>query len=200
MGPSHLASDPKKGLRSGSLIGFLDESGVSDRPPIRRTWSRRGVTPIVRSAGGWRTRSLIGTITCTPRGNRPHLFLAIRPRAVRIPDVLRFLRHLRRHFRGRTLILILDNLKAHHSRAVRAYVRTQRDWLTIRYLPSYAPELNPVEYAWSALDGKDLANACADTMADLDRRVRNSARRLRRHPDVLAGCLNASGLFKRRNV
>lgn len=200
MGSEHLATDPKKGLCCGSLIGFLDESGVSDRPSIRRTWSRRGVTPIIRSAGGWRTRSLIGTITCTPRGNRPRLFLAIRPCAVRTPDAIRFLTHLRQHLGDRTLILIWDNLKVHRSRRVQAFLRTQRDWLTVRRFPSYAPDLNPVEYVWSTLDGKDLANTCPDALADLDRRVRNGARRLRRHPDVLTGCLRASGLFKRTSV
>jgi len=114
-----------------------------------------------------------------------------------MPDGIRFLRHLHRHLGDRTLILIWDHLRVHRSRTVAAFLRTQRDWLTVRYLPPYAPDLNPVEYVWSALDGKDLANTCPDALAGLDRRVRNGARRIRRHPNVLCGCLRASGLFRR---
>ena len=32
--------------------------------------------------------------------------------------------------------------------------------------PAYAPELNPVEYAWSAVKGKQVANLCAGELEE----------------------------------
>ncbi|MGH8161117.1 MAG: transposase, partial [Gammaproteobacteria bacterium] len=58
---------------------------------------------------------------------------------------------LRRLMRGRQkpLHLVVDHLKAHKTRAVRAYVDAQRGKLTLHFLPGYAPELNPDELVWS---------------------------------------------------
>lgn len=43
------------------------------------------------------------------------------------------------------LILIWDNASYHVSLMVRNYISTQKDWLTIIYLPKKAPYLNPNE-------------------------------------------------------
>ncbi len=42
------------------------------------------------------------------------------------------------------VVLVWDNLNTHISRAMRELIAA-RDWLTVFQLPSYAPELNPVE-------------------------------------------------------
>jgi putative transposase len=73
-----------------------------------------------------------------------------------------------------------------------------RCWLTVERFPAYAPELNPAEYLWAALKAKDAANYCPPATPDLDRRIRQGVRRLRRHPTLLAGCPRASGLFTKR--
>ena len=51
-------------------------------------------------------------------------------------------KHLRRHVRGRVLI-IWDGLAAHRSRTTRDYTESQRTWLSVERLPSYAPEPTP---------------------------------------------------------
>ena len=45
----------------------------------------------------------------------------------------------------RKVFLILDNLRVHHSKLVRAWVADRKDEIEIFYLPSYSPELNPDE-------------------------------------------------------
>jgi NAD(P)-dependent dehydrogenase (short-subunit alcohol dehydrogenase family) len=42
----------------------------------------------------------------------------------------------------------------HRSRAMQAFVASQRRWLVVERLPAYAPELNPVEALWANLKGK----------------------------------------------
>lgn len=190
-----LPPHPKKGLRTRSLLGFLDETGFSDRPTVRKTWSKKGRTPVIPTAGGWKNRTVIGTIVASPRGDRPRFFGSIRPSAVRTPDIIAYLKNLKRHLKGRKLILFWDGLRAHTSKATSAYVRTERHWLTTERTPTYAPEVNPAEYGWANMKTKDTANSCSETLALLDLRIRSGIRRLGRSPHLLKGFLKASGLF-----
>lgn len=195
MGAGGFPPHPKKGLQTSSLLGFLDEAGFSDRPSVRKTWSRRGKTPIVASAGGWKNRSVIGTVMATPTGEHPRYFGSIKPQAVRSPDIVLFLKNLKRHLHGKKLILFWDGLKAHTSKETTAYVKSQSSWLAVERTPTYAPEVNPAEYGWASMKTKDLANTCSKSIHELDRRILKSIKRLQRSPLVLRGFLKASGLF-----
>jgi transposase len=64
-------------------------------------------------------------------------------------------------------ILVWDQLPAHRSTDMKAWLAAQTGWLQVVELPGYAPELNPVEPMWSAVKGKDLANYAATDLADL---------------------------------
>jgi transposase len=44
-------------------------------------------------------------------------------------------------------VLVMDNLNAHKTKAVRALL--DGAGFTYRYLPSYSPDLNPIELAWA---------------------------------------------------
>ena len=63
-----LAEDPKKGAKNKARLAFMDESGVSERPTVRRTWAPIGETPVIASTGSWSVRSVIGAIVCSPTG------------------------------------------------------------------------------------------------------------------------------------
>lgn len=190
----HLASYPKKGVKIGAKLGFWDECGIAERPTVRRSWAPKGKTPIVRTTGSWHTRSVIGIIICTPKGKRPNLYLGIRKTTIRSPEVIRSIKILRGHVKGK-LILLWDGLRAHQSKATRAFLKTQRQWLRVRRFPPYAPELNPVEYLWSSGKRRELGNFCPKTPQVLDRKIRNVAQNARRNPDRLKGFLKASSLF-----
>ncbi len=180
-------------MKMRAKLGFWDESGFSERPTVRRSWAPKGETPLVRSCGRWRVRSAIGCITCTPRGRKPKLYLRLSHGAVRTPEVIRSVRELRRHERGK-LILLWDRLGPHKAKATKAFLKTQRHWLHTAYFPAYAPERNPVEYLWSA-SKKRLGNFAPDNLSQLDRRIRLQKRRCQRAPAVLKGFLRASTLF-----
>ncbi len=46
---------------------------------------------------------------------------------------------------GKKVFLILDNLRVHHSKPVKQWVKEHQDKIELFYLPSYSPELNPQE-------------------------------------------------------
>lgn len=61
----------------------------------------------------------------------------------------RFLVSLLKHRSpGKRLVLVLDNAKYHHARALQPWLRRQRKRLTLLFLPPYSPELNPIERVW----------------------------------------------------
>src|SRR6185503_2304636 len=48
-------------------------------------------------------------------------------------------------------VLVLDNGPIHTSKASRAALAERAHWLTVEWLPKYAPELNDIEVLWRDL-------------------------------------------------
>lgn len=82
------------------------------------------------------------------------------------------------------VVLIWDRLKAHRARLIEEFVHDTRTIDPVLLAP-YAPELNPIEYAWGYLKHNPLANhACleTDTLADT---ARHTSRSLQRQQPLL---------------
>ena len=105
-----------------------------------------------------------------------------------------FLTDLRREFRGRRVILVWDGLPSHKSRAMQAYLRAQRSWLTVERLPGYAPDLNPVELVWGNVKGGELANLGADHLGEVERELRAGLHRVGSSPSLPFAFLRHTGL------
>lgn len=188
--------DKKRGLLRATLC-FWDESGYSERPVVRRTWGRRGCTPIVQSTGSWRNISATGIIATDVRGRRVRALCTFTVGAIRKENTIQMIRHLLRHVHG-PVVLIWDGLAQHRSRVVREFLRTRAKRIVmVARFPAYAPELNPQEYLWAASKTKDLAGYVPADTDSLLTRARQSIRRIQRSPDILRGALYRSGLFTR---
>jgi putative transposase len=137
--------------------------------------------------------SAIGALAYRPGRGPAGIFLQFHAGNVRSEQVVRFLRHLRRHVRG-PVTLIWDGLHAHRSVETREHMEKQRRWLTVIRLPAYAPELNPVEALWAWLKQQRLANVPEEALELLANRVRRGVRAGRRRPDLLLGFLAKAGL------
>lgn len=55
---------------------------------------------------------------------------------------------LRRRRRGQRMVVVLDNARWHHARALQPWLQEHRNVLRLDFLPPYSPELNPVERVW----------------------------------------------------
>lgn len=181
------------------MIVFMDESGFSQRPSVRRTWGRKGQTPILREQVTWNRFSAMGALGWHPGRKQVRLFLSLRAHAVNSEEVIGFLRSLRRHVRD-TVVLVWDNLPVHRSKAVRDYLRDQVHWLQVEWLPAYAPELNPLEDVWANLDGQELANFVPDDMHELHRQIGKGARRIRRHNHLIWSFLKHAQLLSEAEI
>jgi transposase len=71
---------------------------------------------------------------------------------------------LRRLIKGapKKIFLILDNLRVHHAKPVKAWLSKHHEAIEVFYLPSYSPEPNPDEMANADLKQAvtNLALAC----------------------------------------
>lgn len=192
---NNVADIVKKGARLKVTFCFLDESGYSERPVIRRTWGKRGVTPVVRGAGSWKNISATGIVVTTARMNRVRALCTFKRGSVRKEDTVHTLKHIALHIKG-TIALLWDGLAQHRARVVRDFLHMHRKrFVMVERFPAYAPELNPQEYIWASSKTKDFAGYVPEESGDLLRRARKSIKRIQRSRDILCGALRASGLF-----
>ena len=60
---------------------------------------------------------------------------------------------------GRKVFLVMDNLRVHHSKPVKEWLEANTDKISVFYLPSYSPELNPDERLNADLKHEISSNA-----------------------------------------
>jgi transposase len=143
----------------------------------------------------WKRLSAIASLITTSTVRHVGLCLRLQPGTVKQPQILAYLKALRRHVRGRRTILLWDRLPAHRGAQVQTWIANQVSWLTMEYLPPYAPELNPVEYFWSHLSRTDMAQFVGEDLEAVRRQARRAAQRVRHRPDLGKAFLKHSGLF-----
>ena len=125
---------------------FLDESGMDTRLVRTRARAPRGERAVGHAPWKRRRLTLIGalglggivammTVTAATDGAVFVGFIeeVLAPALRRRPDA----------------VLVLDNLSAHKTPAVRAAL--DRAGIGYRYLPSYSPDFNPMEPCWAKL-------------------------------------------------
>jgi transposase len=176
---------------------FYDESGFMLRPLVRRSWSPRGQTPIIRCWDRRDRLSVIGAIVVPPSRERHRLsaIFRIHTKNIQTPQATEFLRAVDRHVRG-PMIVVQDRLNVHKA-AVRRWLAGRpagAPRVMVEWLPSYAPELNPAEQLWNRGKRVDLANLAPEHRDDLRRHVYRSLTRQRCRPNLLASAFDHAQL------
>jgi transposase len=124
----------------GGEIHWGDETALVNTDVRGRSYAPAGKTPVAYAVGGTRQKlSMIATVT-----NRGKTRWMIIDEAFNSDKLIEFLEALIKDA-GRKVFLILDNLRVHHSKPVKAWVAEHKDKIELFYLPSYSPELNPEE-------------------------------------------------------
>jgi hypothetical protein len=69
---------------------------------------------------------------------------------------------------GKPVVIMLDNGPIHTSKATLAALAARAHWLTVEWLPKYAPELNDIEVVWHDLKAYHLAHQTFTDAETLD--------------------------------
>lgn len=86
----------------------------------------------------------------------------------------RFLCQLGRHLRkDRKMIVIVDNAKWHHAKALDPWLQQNNGWIQLDFLPPYSPDLNPIERVWKMTRYLCTHNRYFPTLDELVNRVTN---------------------------
>ena len=144
----------------GRQIVFVDESGLSLKPPRAASFAPRGKPLVLEFNFNWDKLSAIGAVSTRD------IYFCLHEESVKSAQVIDFVDQLRREV-GSPILIIWDGLRAHWSKVVKAHIEATHGEVTVAQLPAYAPELNPVEYLWSHLKRNDMANYAAKNLHEL---------------------------------
>lgn len=145
---------------------FEDEVDVNLNPKIGSMWMRRGQQAEVETPGDNEKRYLAGSMNwrtgsvLTTEGTKRDGALFVRH--------LEDLRHRLRRYR--VIHVICDNARFHQAarcKRVQAYLACWGHRLVLHYLPSYAPETNPIERVWWHLHDEITRNHCCHSLEAL---------------------------------
>ena len=121
-------------------IHWGDETGVRSDCQHGRCYAPKGQTPVIRLTARRFSVNMISTVT-----NQGKVRWMIYRDTLSSQVFIRFLERLIKDA-GRKVLLIVDNLRVHHSRPVKEWLLQHKDQIELFYLPSYSPERNPDEY------------------------------------------------------
>jgi transposase len=151
-------------------IYWGDQTGVNNQPNAPRGYAPKGQTPTVSQRSKRFGFSVMSAVT-----NRGSARWMVYKGALNSALLIKFMARLLKQAGGRKVVLILDNLRVHHSAPVKEWLAEHAEAIAVHHLPSYSPELNPDERLNRALKSKlshlpaprDAKQLKAQTLAQL---------------------------------
>lgn len=166
----------KRAKREGAEIHWGDETGLRSDDVRGRGYAPRGRTPVIRVNHNRENLSLISTVT-----NQGKVRWMVFEGAMNARKLIGFFKRLVKDAPAK-VFLILDNLRVHHSRMVKAWLREHAEFIEVFYLPSYSPELNPDECLNADLKAAVTTKAPARTKRQLTKATVSHMRKLQKSP------------------
>lgn len=124
----------------GAEIHWGDESGLRSDDVRGRGFAPKGQTPVIRVNSKRHGLSVISTVT-----NKGQMRWRIFDGALNTNILIDFLRRLIKGA-SKKLFLILDNLRVHHAKPVKAWLAEHADAIEVFYLPATAPNSTPTKW------------------------------------------------------
>lgn len=169
---------------------FADESEALTHPYLAHAWARRGADLRVQAPGQARKVAMMGAQDALTRELIVHT-----SRTKRSADFVALLEEIDRRFgprpgrAARPLVLVLDNGPIHTSKLT-TQALGQRPWLSVEWLPKYAPELNDIELAWRDLKRHHLAHRTFTDAEQLEAAIHQSVTDMNRERRKAHSCDN----------
>lgn len=159
-----------------AAIYWGDETGISNQDQIGRSWAPKGQTPVVARTAKRITQSLISAVS-----NRGLMRFMLYDVALNAERFIAFLRRLTKDA-AQKVFLIVDNLRVHHAKRVKAWLASHLHEIELFYLPAYAPDHNPDEYLNNDLKQKLRQKPQPASKEDLIKNTRTLLRAIQRSP------------------
>lgn len=163
--------------KAGATIHWGDETGVKNECQYGRSYAPKGKTPTRTSMAKKLSLNMISSVT-----NQGQVRFMIYKGSMNAQMFIKFMGQL---IKGSTnkIFLIVDNLRVHHSKMVKAWVEKQNGQIELYYLPSYSPEMNPDEYLNCDLKYGISEKPSPKTVDQLKNNVRSHMKILQNRPE-----------------
>lgn len=171
----------ERAMRENAEINWGDETGLEADSYAAKGFAPAGQTPVVILSGSpSRTRiNMISSIT-----NQGKVRFMLYEEKMNSAMFIKFLKRLISDA-PKKVFLIVDNLKVHHSRPVKAWLQGKEVGAKIElfYLPSYAPELNPDERLNGDLKYQVQSGLVCRTKSQVKKKIRSTMKMIQNRPD-----------------
>lgn len=121
-------------------IYWGDETGLRSDCQHGRGYSLKGETPVIDIMVNRKSVNMLSAVN-----NQGKVRFQVFDGSMNTQVLKNFCRRLIQSAK-RKVYLILDNLRVHHAKVFKAWLKQHSDQIQVFYLPSYSPELNPDEY------------------------------------------------------
>ncbi len=166
---------------------FADESEALTHPYLARAWAKKGADLRVPAPGQAAKVAMMGSWDFGGR-----MLIVHTSRTKRSADFIAHLEQLDQIYgpkpgapSGTPAVIVLDNGPIHTSKASLAALKARSHWLTVEWLPKYAPELNDIEIVWGQMKKGQLAHHTFSGPEDLDRAIHRAVEAMNRRPNRL---------------
>ena len=130
----------ERAKKEKAIIHWGDETGIRNSNQHGRSYAPKGRTPVKLSMSKRFSVNMISSVT-----NQGLVEFMIYSGSMNADRLIEFMNQLTKN-KPKKVFLILDNLRVHHNKIVKAWVEKNKAKIEIFHLPSYSPEKNPDEY------------------------------------------------------
>jgi transposase len=167
-----------------ALILFGDEAAFAQWGSLSYTWALKGVQPTVQTCGIRRAYRVFGLFAPF----QGWLLTKGTAEKLNSESYQAFLKEVLDLIEG-FVILIQDNAPYHTSGKVQDFLQAHKDRLAVYQLPTYSPELNPIERVWKKAKKEGTHLRYFPHFSDLVSRVEQTLANLAAKPQDLANLL-----------
>ena len=176
----------QRAKKEGAEIHWGDETGVCSADQVGRCYAAKGKTPVSEHRGAPERINMISSVT-----NRGKMRFMFYEGSMNAEFLIKFLGRLIKSAKKK-VYLILDNLRVHHAKIVKAWLASREDKIEIHYLPSYSPDLNPDEYFNRDLKSELSKRPSLRGKAKFKEQVKTQVRSLAKRPTRIQKYFNSS--------
>jgi transposase len=161
------------------VLLYGDESEALTHPYLARAWAKVGADLRVPAPGQAKKVAILGSLDHVTRQLIVHT-----SKTKKSSDFVAHLEQLDRLYGpkhgqpAKPVVLVEDNGPIHTSKTSLAALAARKHWLTVEWLPKYAPELNDIELVWHDLKAHHLAHQTFTDIDALDREINQAVSKL----------------------
>lgn len=173
---------------SKGIIFFLDEAGFNSDDTRGSSWGERGHTPVVKVDGRRQRVNAISAVS--PNGSFWH---KVYDGKLNSELFISFMYDLIKRQPG-PVFLIVDSLPAHKSKKVAEFIKINKNSISLHFLPTYAPDLNPDEFVWNYMKGKGTVKIPLRHAESLKTRVISDFKAIQKNKSLVRSFFQASSV------